>query len=313
MPLSAYDALRTTAAWIDLSARGKILVSGEDAARLLHAISTNHVNGLSLHQGLYAFFLNDKGRILADAFIYHRENGFFLDTEPKSAVFLREHIDRYIIADDAYVTDESEQWAVIGLEGPQSEKSAAKLDIPVPMNPLATLPWEDGFVAKLASAATHGVRIWVRAEKQQSLLQRLKLIGIPQASAEDAHIVRLENGIPRFGEDISERYLVQETQALHAVHFTKGCYLGQEIVERIRSRGQVHRFLTPIRLQTANIPEPGTKLVANGAPAGEITSAAYSPALGQVVALAYLRADVIQSKAEIALADSVPAVAVSLS
>jgi aminomethyltransferase len=140
------------------------------------------------------------------------------------------------------------------------------------------------------------------------LTDRLNSFRNFQASPEDARIVRIENGIPRYGEDISERYLVQETQALQAVHFNKGCYLGQEIVERVRSRGQVHRFLSSIRLQSSNVPEPGSKLVANGAPAGEITSAAFSPALGQTVALAYLRADVLQSRHEMSLADSVPLV-----
>jgi folate-binding protein YgfZ len=306
--ISAYYALRHTAAWIDLSARGKLLVSGEDAARLLHAISTNHVNDLAPGAGLYAFFLNDKGRILADARIFRLESGYFLDTEPETAVFLRDHIDRYIIADDAYVTDESADWAVIGLEGPDSHLRAAELNLPVPEKDLAILPWEDGFVAKLAFAATQGLRIWVRSAKKQALVDRLTALQTPEVAAKDARLVRIENGIPRYGEDITDRYLVQETQALHAVHFTKGCYLGQEIVERVRSRGQVHRFLTSIRLETANTPERGAKLLANGAAAGEITSAAYSPALSKVVAMAYLRADVLQSKAGITLAESLPAV-----
>jgi aminomethyltransferase len=103
--------------------------------------------------------------------------------------------------------------------------------------------------------------------------------------------VRLEHGRARYGEDISERYLVQETQILSAVSFNKGCYLGQEIVERIRSRGQVHRLLTPVRIRTANVPAPGTKLRSRDKDAGEITSAAFSPALNETVALAYLRTE----------------------
>jgi folate-binding protein YgfZ len=97
-------------------------------------------------------------------------------------------------------------------------------------------------------------------------------------------VVRIEHGKPRFGEDISDRFLAQEANQPHALHFSKGCYLGQEIVERVRSRGQIHRVLKPLILDTKEPPAPGTKLDTS-----EITSAAYSPALDKVVALAYVR------------------------
>jgi aminomethyltransferase len=102
-------------------------------------------------------------------------------------------------------------------------------------------------------------------------------------------VVRLEHGKPRYGEDISERFLAQEANQPQALHFSKGCYLGQEIVERVRSRGQIHRVLMPLILDTKEPPAPGTKLEIEGAPGAEITSAAYSPALDKVVALAYVR------------------------
>ncbi len=120
--------------------------------------------------------------------------------------------------------------------------------------------------------------------------------------------MRLENGRPRYGEEISERYLVQETQQQHAVHSNKGCYLGQEIVERVRSRGQVHRLLTPIRIKSTTPPEAGTKLMVDGKPAGEIASAAYSPALREVVALAYIRTEAEQAKPQMVVANSEPPV-----
>jgi folate-binding protein YgfZ len=101
-------------------------------------------------------------------------------------------------------------------------------------------------------------------------------------------VVRLEHGRPRYTEDISDRFLAQEANQPHALHFSKGCYLGQEIVERVRSRGQIHRVLKPLVLDTKEPPAPGTKLQIDGADA-EITSAAYSPALDKVVALAYVR------------------------
>jgi len=101
--------------------------------------------------------------------------------------------------------------------------------------------------------------------------------------------VRIECGHPRYGEEITERYLVQETGQLQAVHFSKGCYLGQEIVERVRSRAQIHRVLRKLEIDTETPPAAGAKLKSGDAEAAEIASAAFSPASGKTVALAYVR------------------------
>ncbi|MGI9074870.1 MAG: YgfZ/GcvT domain-containing protein [Bryobacteraceae bacterium] len=307
--MTGYEALRESAAWIDLSARGKLRASGEDRARLLHAMSTNHIQDLQPGDGLYAFFLTAQGRILADANIYNRGETLFLDTESETCGKLRDHLDKYIIADDVTIEDETEQWAAIGLEGPQSLECAEKLGISRPKKKYSASDWGTGFVARTASTGPEGIRIFLLPGHKGDLLRRFAELAIPNATASEARIVRLENGIPRYGEDITERYLPQETQAMHAVHFNKGCYLGQEIVERVRSRAQIHRLLTPVRIQNTSVPAAGTKLRADGKDVGEITSAAYSPSLGEVVALAYLRTDGARDKAVILVAGSNPPIA----
>ncbi|MBV9611559.1 MAG: folate-binding protein YgfZ [Acidobacteriaceae bacterium] len=303
--MNGYEALRCAAASIDLSARGKLRVTGEDRARLLHAMSANHIQDLAPHDGLYAFFLTAHGRILADAYVYNLGESFLLDTEPETAGKLRDHLDKYIIADDVTLEDETAQWAAIAIEGPASADAAVAIGAPVPSKKYSVEPWSAGFVARVASTGPEGIRIFIPSAEKTALLSRL---GIPAASAEEARLVRLENGIPRYGEDISERYLVQETQQLHAIHTNKGCYLGQEIVERVRSRGQVHRLLTPVRIHSRTPPQPGTKLTSAGNPVAEITSAAYSPALGEVVALAYVRTEVAHARPEMVVAGSDPQV-----
>jgi len=140
-------------------------------------------------------------------------------------------------------------------------------------------------VARLNSTGGQGFFIFTPAAGKSALISRLEAAGAQAADAEAARVVRLEHGKPRYGEDISDRFLAQEANQPHALHFSKGCYLGQEIVERVRSRGQIHRMLKPLTLETKDPPAPGTKLE----DASEITSAAYSPALGKVVALAYVR------------------------
>lgn len=306
--MTGYEALRQSAAWIDLSARGKIRVTGEDRARLLHAMSTNNVKDLSPGNGVYAFFLTDKGRILADSFIYNLGESLVLDTEPETGDKLREHLDRYIIADDAYLEDETGQLACIGIEGPNSIATATDLGISVPDVACGTRLWGSGFAAHAASTGQQGIRVFIPIENRDDLLNRLKGASILQATGEEARVVRIENGIPRYGEEITERYLVQETQAMHAVHSNKGCYLGQEVVERVRARGQVHRLLAPVRIESATAPQAGTKLTAGGEPAAEIASAVFSPALGEVAGLAYVRIQPLHDKPEMMVAGSAPAV-----
>ncbi|HEX7361316.1 MAG TPA: hypothetical protein VF283_12565 [Bryobacteraceae bacterium] len=303
--MNGYEELRAAAAWIDLSARGKIRVTGEDRARLVHAMCTNHVKDLQPGGGLYAFFLNEKGRILADALIYNFGESYLIDTEPEVKQKLFEHLDHYIIADDAVPEDETEKWGVVAIEGPKAAETATSLGIAVPEKRYAVASWETGFAVRVRSAGIDGVRIFVPAGEKQALTERLQ---IPQADAEAARTVRIENGLPRYGDEITERYLVQETGQMHAVHCSKGCYLGQEIVERVRSRGQVHRVLMPVRIKANTPPEPGTRLTARGADAAEIASAVYSPAFGEVAALAYVRTEVQCEKPALTVKGSEPPV-----
>jgi aminomethyltransferase len=141
-------------------------------------------------------------------------------------------------------------------------------------------------VARVDSTGAGGFFIFLPVEDRDGLIRQLETAGAVVATPEDAFIVRLENGRPRYGEDITEDHLPHETQLLHAVHFSKGCYIGQEIVERIRSRGHVNRLLVRLVIDGEQPPAPATKLTA-----GEITSAAYSPALGKVIAFGYIRAE----------------------
>ncbi len=221
-----YQALREAAGYIDLSARGKIFAAGEDRVRLLHAMTTNHIQQLQPGQGCYAFFLTAQGRILADANVLILPDRILLDVEPELRQTLYQHLDKFIIADDVTLEDASES-------------------LTAPFTPV---------------------------------------------DAESVRIVRLEHAKPRYGDDILDTTLPQETQQSHALNFNKGCYIGQEIVERIRSRGHINRMLVGLRIDSTQAPAAGTKLTAAGAEVGEITSAAFSPALRKVVALGYVRA-----------------------
>lgn len=270
--MTGYEALRHGAAWIDLSCRGRILVTGEDRKRLLHAMTTNHVEQMQPGDTLYAFFLNAQGRILADAWIHCASDHLLLDVEPEIRRKVCEHLDRYIIADDVTLEDITEATAEIAVEGPASSGAP-----------------RDGIVMAASGTGQPGFRMIVPAQEKQALVDRLRAAAVVEASPEEARTVRIENGVPRYGEDMDESHLVQETRQLHAVHFNKGCYLGQEIVERVRARGQVRKMLYPIRIGTQQPPPPGEKVFSGGEECGAVTSAVWSPAQGCVRALAWLR------------------------
>ncbi len=295
-----YVALRETAAWIDLSGRGKVRVAGEDRARLLHAMTSQDIESMQPGEGGYAFFLNAQGRILADANIFCCEDHFLLDTESETARKVYEHLDRYIIADDVTLADEAELTATLAIEGPGAESALRDLGATLPENDYGTVGWEDRTVARVSSTGAPGFFVFLPASTKDDFVRRLA--GLPQADAAEARVVRIENGRPRYGEEITERYLVQETGQMRGVHLSKGCYLGQEIVERVRSRAQIHRVLRRLEIDTSETPAAGTKLTVAGAAqpeagqtpaprgdAAEIASSAFSPALGKSVALAYVR------------------------
>lgn len=270
--MKGYEALRRAAAWMDLSARGRIRATGEDRKRLLHAMCTNHIEQMQPGDTVYAFFLNAQGRILADAWIHSGEDDLLVDVEPELRRKVYGHLDRYIIADDVVLEDVTEATAEIGVEGPEAEHAP-----------------RFGRVLRASATGQLGVRLIVPCGEKAAVIAALEDAGIVEATPEEARIVRIENGVPRYGEDISEAHLVHETQQLHAVHFNKGCYLGQEIVERVRARGQVHRKLYALRIEGQTAPAPGEKVYSGEEEAGVITSAAWSPAEGCVRALAYLR------------------------
>jgi aminomethyltransferase len=277
-----YRALRETAAQIDLSARGRIKVTGDDRARLLHAMTTNHINGLAPGAGCYAFFLNAQGRILADANVLCFEDHFLLDTEPESRAFLLEHLDKYIIADDVVLEDVTGSTVAVGIEGPGAEALLKGAGWPTPRNPLESAAHGQVTVVRASYTGAPGLR----------LIAPSAAAVFPYATpagARDAAVVRLEHFQPRYNEDITSANLAQETHITDALHFSKGCYLGQEIVERVRSRGHVNRMLIGLRIEGEAAVAKGAKISFEGAEVGEVTSALWSPALATTVGLGYVR------------------------
>jgi len=285
-----YRSLHDTAAWLDLDARGRLIARGRDRARFLHNVTSNEVKKMLPGGGCYAFLLTPQGRIQADIHLFCFDEHFLIDTEPDLRVKVPGLILKYKVADQVELEDTTESTSSIGVEGPDAGPFLAGLGAPTPAADCAHAAWGDATVARVSLTGQPGFRIFCAPEQKAAIIGKLAAAGIGQATAEDARLVRIENGKPRYGEDIIETSLPQETQQMQAISFTKGCYLGQEIVERIRAQGRVNWKLARVAIEGAEPVAPGTHLTAGGSDAGEVTSSVYAPRFGKVVAIARLRA-----------------------
>jgi folate-binding protein YgfZ len=287
---AGYTALRESAARLDLGSRGKIRLHGEDRVRLLHAMTTNHIQQLKPGEGCYAFFLNAQGRILSDVNVFVLPEYLLLDLPIVTRAAIYAHLDKFIIADDVTLEDVTDGIATMSVEGPEAEVVLTKIGAPLPATNFGIVEWRSRLVARVSSTGAPGFSIFLPAAEKEALIRELEQAGVVAGDEQAAETVRLENHIPKYGVDFSEQYIPQETQLMHAIHFTKGCYIGQEIVERVRSRGHLNKMLVPVEVDTREL-EPAAKLQAEGKEAGYIKSAAYSPALGKTVALAIIRTE----------------------
>jgi folate-binding protein YgfZ len=300
--MTGYEALRRAAAFHDISTRGRIRAAGEDRKRLVHAMTTQQVEQLEPGQGAYAFFLNAQGRVLADAVVLCRRDDLLLCLEPETRAKIFEHLDHYIIADDVTLEDVTQTTAQVAVEGPAAAEVLAGLGAALPEAAYHFSEWAGTLVVKMSVTGATGCHVIAPLAGREQLVERLRTAGVAEASAEEMEIVRLEHGQPRYGADITERYIANETGLSHALHFNKGCYLGQEVVERVRSRGHVNRVLAALRIEATSSPAPGAEILAGGKKMGEITSSAVSPAEGAVRALGYVRVEVLDGKTALTVA-----------
>jgi aminomethyltransferase len=297
--MTGYQALRQAAAFIDLGPRGCIYVFGDDRARLLHAMTTNHIQQMQPGQTLYAFFLTAQGRIIADVNVLCLGDAFVLDTEPETRATVFEHLDKYIIADDVTLEDRTGQVSVFAIEGPTSADALRSAGITAVPEPNQWTPFGSGIAAGISATAAPAVRFFLPPAEAAQIRAQLAL---PEATADEWNTVRVENAHPRYGVDFTASQIPHETQLLHAVHFSKGCYLGQEIVERVRSRGHANRKLVQLEIDGAATPD--AKVMMDGKEVGALTSAYPSPTLGKHIGLGYLRAEALTGKSSLTVGEA---------
>jgi folate-binding protein YgfZ len=270
---------------------------------------TNTVNDLAPNAGAWNFVLNAQGRIQGDLTVWRSGDALDLEIAADQYDRLLAHFNHFIIMDDVELIP-LDSLTAIGLAGPRAAETLMQLDLPAPEEPLthARSAWRDyGLsVARAWSPIVPRFELWIPPTALEPLWHSLREQGARPIGTATLEAFRVAEAIPAYGIDIQERDLPQETAQTRALHFSKGCYLGQEIVERIRSRGNVHRHLCQLEL-TGPLPAPGTGLFlegqsaepdqaatpAAGKDAGQIRSVAtlHLPAGPRTFALAMLRSE----------------------
>jgi len=313
--LAEHGCLTATVGLLDLSLRGRLCVLGPDRERFLQGQLSQDLKALRPNQGCLAALLTAKGKLEADLNVYRLADEHLLDFEPGQREKIAQRLARYVIAEDVQVIDAAPHYGLLSLQGPQAE----------------------GVLRRLAWAGTPPTQRYAHASLLLPQLGAVYLVNqprtgscgydlyVPTAALETVagelaaaaaraggrwcgwqalELARVEAAIPRYGVDMDESTLPPEAGLeTRAISYTKGCYIGQEIIARLRTYGQVSRALRGLRLEPdlPQLPAPGDPLLQAGREVGKITSAIVSPARRQNLALGYVRREVFQLGTELRL------------
>lgn len=301
-PREEYAFAHNSVALIDKNYRAWFDLTGPDRARYLNAVVTNNVRDLAAGQATVSLLLNSQGHILAEleAYIFPDRIRIVTYAMIRGQTFAT--LDKFIIMDDATLTDRTGEIGAIALEGPRTAEVLASLGAPAvdALSELSFLEVEiSGVRCELVKRSPGGIsgaeivastndlpRLW------QVILEAVRKFGGGPVGYEALNVLRLEAGIPWFGYDFDSTVIPQEAALENShVSFTKGCYTGQEIVERVRSRGHVNRKRVGVAFRGREVPAPKTPLLASGVEVGYVTRAGFSYALERPIGMAYLRSE----------------------
>jgi folate-binding protein YgfZ len=301
--LAEHKALTEKAAFFDLSFRSRICLTGADRVRFLHGQVTNDVKNLAIEAGCYAALVTAKGRMQSDLNIYCLAEELLLDFEPGLTKAVVERLEKYLVADDVQIVDVTPHYGLLSVQGPQARPAVKSLGL---FNELPSQEFKfaktldpvlgEIYLTNQPRLQTEGLDLFVPTAALGAVADKLVAavqgIGGCACGWQALEMARIEAGIPRFGLDMDASNLPQECSIeTRAVSYAKGCYIGQEVLNRIHTIGHVNRILRGLRLANdLNIlPQKGDKLFHAGQEVGSVTSSVVSPRLKQKIALGYIR------------------------
>jgi folate-binding protein YgfZ len=290
----------------DLTMRGRIEVSGTEAAQFLNGLITNDIKTLEDNSWMMAAFPNVQGRLIAAARILHQHNSYLFDTEAATSERVYQNLERFTLAGDFRIRDLTNETVLLSVQGARAaEIVAATLNQEASRTEhgrIARVEWkgESVMLIRATHTAEDGFDVFVDAGRARELWETLMENGARPVGFDAQERLRVEAGIPRYGVDMDESRIVLEAGLDEAVSYTKGCYVGQEIIARIHWRGHVAKRLAGITLDDAGEIEVGdTVRASDGREIGHITSRVVSFKLNKTVALAYVKYDYLAPGTEV--------------
>src|SRR5262245_57382161 len=297
-PAAEYAAVRSAVGLIDLAYSGLLQVTGPDRLSFLQGMLSNDLRDLRPFTGQYATLLTQQGKVIAAVRVLCAMNSFYLDFLEVLKEKIVAHLNRYLVADEVEIADRSNEYATLSIQGPQSEAllgqlvGQAELPAHALQHAMANVDGTAICIVHASHTGENGFDLIGPTVNLPNIAQKLTETGKQFSAAwvgeEAQNILRIEAGIPRYGVDFTEDNLLLEVGLHDAVSFTKGCYLGQEVVERIRSRGHVNKKLVGLSLDGQKSASPRDVILFGAKPVGTITSSVHSPALGKPIALGYV-------------------------
>jgi folate-binding protein YgfZ len=304
----AYEAARRGAAFIDRSSvRGRLVVSGADRASYLHGLLTNDIVALKAGQGCYAAYLTAQGRMIADLWVYELGDAILLAMDGRVKETVLAKLEQFIFTEDVKVGDATETLSAVAVVGPAAARRLAAALPGIDTGRLDGLA-EHGnvrverngqtvIVTRIVDLGESGYELYAERPAGRELISSLAAAGIVTLDEDTADAIRIEAGVPLFGRDMDEETIPLEAGIeQRAISFSKGCYVGQEVIIRVlhRGHGRVVRKLVGLRLEDGQAPVIGAVVHAGDREIGRVTSATVSPALLRPVALAYLHRDFLE-------------------
>ncbi|HEY7213124.1 MAG TPA: glycine cleavage T C-terminal barrel domain-containing protein [Thermoanaerobaculia bacterium] len=286
-----YRVLREDCGLADCSSTGRLEILGADRQRFLNAYVTCDVKSLAPGEGAYGFFTNPQGRILSDVVVLAHEDRLWLQLPAGQQDAIASHLRKYILADRVEIRG-LDDMLPISLVGPRAVEALGAAELPQAGDWRHARSMVHGTEVALQRTGRLGAAaytLWVSASIARHLVARLlEEPAVEMAGFEALEILRTEAGIPRFGRDFGPENFPQETGAEDAVSYTKGCYLGQEVVARIHYRGGVQKALQGLVFEPGSTARPGTPLAFEGREVGTAGTVVDSIALGRRIGLAIL-------------------------
>ena len=301
--LAEHAALRQSAGVIDLSFRSRLVLTGADRVRLLNGQVTNNVKDLPVGQGCYAALVTNKGKLQSDLNIYMLTGEILLDFEPGLGGAITERFHKFIISDDVQVVDAAPHYGLLSVQGPQAWAVIELLGLNLAA-PASAFHWSsiqdetlgEMYCMNQPRIGTTGFDLFAPTNSLAALADKLiaaaKQLGGRAVGWHALETARVEAGRPRFGAEMDETNLAPEAGLeARAISYTKGCYIGQEVIARIRTYGQVAKALRGLRFADGAdaLPKKGDKLFVGEKEVGYVCNALHSPALAINIGLGYVR------------------------